>query len=215
MTQDIKVLTTWILICVFVAAVGSTAVPILYAFSNWRARRLGQLFMLQAVAFAIAIDFTFLFNIWTPKSILVLFWLNALVFTFIAASTTALTWYMWKLNHPKKRSNMLLNDSTYKVLKFLAQILLPALGALYFGLAQIWHLPKAEEVVGSVTVIDTFLGLILGLSTKAYNDSDVKYDGVFSVVPHDDGSALRLTSVDHNALDPATGKEELLFKVVK
>lgn len=103
MTHNLEVLTVWILFCVFIAALGATAVPILYSFSKWRERRLGQLFMLQAVSFALAIDFTFLFNIWTPKSILVLFWLNALVFTMIAISTSALAWLMWRLNHPKKR----------------------------------------------------------------------------------------------------------------
>lgn len=71
----------------------------------------------------------------------------------------------------------MLNNTAYDRLKWTAQILLPALGALYFGLASIWGLPKAEEVVGSITVIDLFLGALLSLSMKQYNQSDSRYDG--------------------------------------
>lgn len=52
---------------------------------------------------------------------------------------------------------MKMNDKTYDVLKWIATYLLPALGTLYFALAQIWNLPYGEQVVGSITAIDTFL----------------------------------------------------------
>lgn len=106
MSENIEFLGMWILICTIVAAVGTTAVPVLYAFSPWRSRRLGQLFMLQAVAFAMAIDLTVLFEIWRPINILVLFWVNAVVFTFIASSTSALAIFMWRLNHPSKKKDV-------------------------------------------------------------------------------------------------------------
>lgn len=64
---------------------------------------------------------------------------------------------------------MKMNDKTYDVLKWIATYLLPALGTLYFALAQIWNLPYGEQVVGSITAIDTFLGVVLGLSTGQYN----------------------------------------------
>lgn len=63
---------------------------------------------------------------------------------------------------------MKMTNKAYDVMKFIAQILLPAIGALYFGLANIWALPYAEEIVGTITVIDTFLGAILGISSAAY-----------------------------------------------
>ena len=62
----------------------------------------------------------------------------------------------------------MMNNRTYDVLKWIAQILLPALGNLYFALAQIWGLPYGEEVVGTITAIDAFLGAILGISSAAY-----------------------------------------------
>ena len=43
-------------------------------------------------------------------------------------------------------------------------------GALYFGLAKIWKLPYPEEIVGTITVIDTFLGCLLGISTMNYEE---------------------------------------------
>lgn len=64
---------------------------------------------------------------------------------------------------------MKMNDKTYDVLKWIATYLLPALGTLYFALAQIWNLPYGEQVVGSITAIDTFLGVVLGLSASQYN----------------------------------------------
>lgn len=62
-----------------------------------------------------------------------------------------------------------MSNKVYDVLKWIAQILLPALGALYFGLAGIWNFPYAEEIVGTITVIDAFLGVLLGISTARYH----------------------------------------------
>lgn len=64
---------------------------------------------------------------------------------------------------------MKLNDKVYDVLKWIAQYLLPALGTLYFALSTIWGLPYGEQVVGTITAIDAFLGAILGISSITYN----------------------------------------------
>lgn len=61
-----------------------------------------------------------------------------------------------------------MSNKLYDVLKYIAQIVLPALGALYFGLSRIWGLPYGEEIVGTIAVIDTFLGALLGISTAQY-----------------------------------------------
>lgn len=62
-----------------------------------------------------------------------------------------------------------MTNKTYDVLKWIAQYFLPALGTLYFALANIWNLPFGEEVVGTITAIDAFLGVLLGISTMQYN----------------------------------------------
>lgn len=63
----------------------------------------------------------------------------------------------------------MLPNKVYDVLKWIAQILLPALGTLYFALASIWGFPYAEQIVGTITAIDCFLGALLGISTHLYN----------------------------------------------
>ena len=60
-------------------------------------------------------------------------------------------------------------NKTYDVLKYIALIVLPAIGPLYFALAQIWGFPYGEEIVGTVTAVDAFLGAILRISTNVYN----------------------------------------------
>lgn len=62
-----------------------------------------------------------------------------------------------------------MNDKVYDVLKWIAMYLLPALGTLYFALAGIWGLPYGEQIVGTITAVDTFLGVILGISASHYN----------------------------------------------
>ena len=63
----------------------------------------------------------------------------------------------------------MLSDKTYNILKWIALYLLPAIGTLYFALAGIWHFPFGEEVVGTITALDTFLGVILGICSASYN----------------------------------------------
>lgn len=64
---------------------------------------------------------------------------------------------------------MKMSNKVYDILKAIAQIILPGIGTLYFALASIWNLPFGEEVVGTITAIDTFLGALLGVSTATYN----------------------------------------------
>lgn len=66
----------------------------------------------------------------------------------------------------------MLNNNTYDVLKWIAQILLPALGTLLFALSKVWGIPYATEIVGTITAVDAFLGAILGISTLQYNKTD-------------------------------------------
>lgn len=63
---------------------------------------------------------------------------------------------------------MKISNKTYDTLKWVALYLLPALGTLYFAIASIWGLPAGDKVVGTITALDTFLGVILGISTSQY-----------------------------------------------
>lgn len=64
---------------------------------------------------------------------------------------------------------MKMSNKAYDVLKYIAQIVLPAIGTLYFALASIWSLPYGEQIVGTITAVDAFLGALLRISTNKYN----------------------------------------------
>ena len=61
-----------------------------------------------------------------------------------------------------------MSNKTYDILKYAAQIALPALGTLYFAPSSIWGLPYGEQIVGTVTALDAFLGALLGVSAAQY-----------------------------------------------
>ena len=63
---------------------------------------------------------------------------------------------------------MKMNDKTYDVMKHVSQIILPAMGTLYFALAELWNFPYAEEIVGSLTAVDAFLGTLLHVAQLKY-----------------------------------------------
>ena len=65
---------------------------------------------------------------------------------------------------------MNLSNKVYDVIKQIALVWLPAIGALYFALSGIWGgIPYGEEVLGTLTGIDTFLGAVLKISSINYN----------------------------------------------
>ena len=69
----------------------------------------------------------------------------------------------------------MMSNKAYDVMKWIAMYLIPAVGTLYFALAGIWNFPYGEEVVGTLTAVDTFLGVILGISTAKYNKQSEEY----------------------------------------
>jgi len=103
---------------------------------------------------------------------------------------------------------MIKNDKTYDLLKYLAQIVLPGVGALYFSLAGIWGLPEPDKVVGTITVIDVFLGLLLKRSSDVYNASDEKFDGSIVV---DDAEVVSVELKDETGV--LDNKDEIVLKV--
>lgn len=62
-----------------------------------------------------------------------------------------------------------MSNRVYDILKYIAQIVLPAVGTLYFALAGIWGFPYGEQIVGTITAVDTFLGVVIGISNSNYN----------------------------------------------
>lgn len=106
---------------------------------------------------------------------------------------------------------MIKNNKTYDILKYVAQIFLPAVATLYFALAQVWGIPYGSEIVGTIVAVDTFLGVLLGISTAQYNKSEHKFDGSIEVTETDGLKtfSLNLDSDPEDLLD----KDEVAFKV--
>lgn len=113
---------------------------------------------------------------------------------------------------PDNDSSLILSDSVYKKAKFVAQIVLPAVSTLYFTLGNIWGFPAVENVIGTIAAINVFLGAILGLSTRAYNNSEGKYDGDLVYSIGDSGKLSYLMELNDDPT-PLKDKSEILFKV--
>jgi hypothetical protein len=108
-------------------------------------------------------------------------------------------------------SRPLLSDKTYTTLKHSAAIALPALSALYFALAQIWHFPDTAQVMGTIAAVNTALGALMGVSSLSYNNSDAKYAGSLIRVETPDTINYTL-ALNHDA--PSLDKmDEATFKV--
>lgn len=108
---------------------------------------------------------------------------------------------------------ILITGKTYDYLKFLVQVALPALGAAYFALAGIWGLPSAEQVVGTIVVIDGLLGTLLQLSSTAYAKSDARFDGKIHVIQGEDGKKTFDLRFDGDPVQEIAANDTILFKV--
>lgn len=105
------------------------------------------------------------------------------------------------------------NIITYKVLKYVAQIVLPAVGTLCFTVDQIWKIGHGTEVVGTIVAVDTFLGVVLHLSSTAYKSVEPTYAGIIEVTETDTVKNFSLNlDTDPDDLDKS---EFVLFRVKK
>lgn len=107
-----------------------------------------------------------------------------------------------------------LPSKVYDILKWVAQILIPAAGTLYFALDQIWGIFDAERIVGTLTAVDVFLGVVLGVSTMNYNKSGRNVDGDMIVdTSHPDKDVFRMALNG----DPSdmVGKRKVTFRVMQ
>lgn len=76
-----------------------------------------------------------------------------------------------------QKKNSILSNRGYDILKWVTVLVIPALGTFYATLALIWGFPAGEQVLSSTVAVNLFLGTILGLATKSYNQNESRYDG--------------------------------------
>lgn len=83
-----------------------------------------------------------------------------------------------------------MTNKTYDVLKFIAQIVLPAVGTLYAALAKVWGFPYGAEIVATITAIDAFLGAMLGISSHQYYKDGKDVAGTITLNPEEETAAF-------------------------
>lgn len=111
-----------------------------------------------------------------------------------------------------RKMNTTFSNGVYDALKFIAQVVLPAVGTLYFALSQIWGLPAAEQVVGTIIAVDAFLGVILGFSSVSYKqETQGKLIGFVDVHNTEEGKQVVL-NFPGNPMD-IVNHDKVTFKV--
>jgi hypothetical protein len=110
-------------------------------------------------------------------------------------------------------SRFFLSERAYAIDKWLVMVVIPAFGTLYFALSQIWGFPAGKQVLGTLASIQTFLGVLLGVSSVNYNHSDVKYAGTMNVIEQEDKTVYSLEL--NGPPEDLEKKKEVTFKVAK
>lgn len=105
----------------------------------------------------------------------------------------------------------MITGKLYDYLKWLAQVVLPGLGALYAALGGLWGLPAVLEVSGSILAIDAFLGVLLGISQTNYTKQ--VGGGVANVIPKDGGGFTYDLVLDNADLADVGNMKEIRFKI--
>lgn len=112
MAENLDLLMFWYRVVCVVCSITTTAVPVLYAFTPWRTRLFGKLFMVQAISFAVAMDMSTLFAFWQPSNILIVFWVSIAMLSAIGFSTAGLAVMMIVI--PFRVRRQVRNDSQQK-----------------------------------------------------------------------------------------------------
>lgn len=108
---------------------------------------------------------------------------------------------------------MHLSNRAYNVIKWTITIFLPAVGALYYALAEIWDFQRIPGVNGTINAIITFLGLLIGYSSRQYNKSGAGSDGEL-IINEVDGEKFPALAAKGSSLDDFADKESVTLNVV-
>lgn len=110
-------------------------------------------------------------------------------------------------------TNKILSNTQYDWSKRLVQVVLPASGSAYFALGNVWGLPATEEVVGTLAIVATFLGAVLGVSNANYRAQGIGYDGDAVVVTDEGGMRTVMLELGDNPETVLENNDEMRFKI--
>lgn len=105
-----------------------------------------------------------------------------------------------------------MKNKTHDILKYIAMIWLPAFGTLVFALTDLWSVSWGQQAVGTIMALDTFLGVILGISTRTYNMAGGNFDGHL-IVDQEDPLKDTYTLDLKTPLSEIPGKTDIRLKV--
>lgn len=105
-----------------------------------------------------------------------------------------------------------MNNKTYDILKYIAQIVLPAIATLYTGIAKLWGLPYGAEIPGTIMLVDTFLGALLMISSNNYYKSGKDTDGTLMIDPSGDTEKW-LFALNGTPIEEIAEKMQIKLKV--
>lgn len=110
---------------------------------------------------------------------------------------------------------MIFNDKTYKILKWLVLVALPAVGTFYFAVGNVWGLPAPEQVVATLSAIAACLGSLIGISSRNYaaNGRPGETVGVLRIDSTDPEKDLYSLELEGDSLDRLPGLDKATFKV--
>lgn len=63
----------------------------------------------------------------------------------------------------------ILSNRAYDIIKWIAIVVIPALGEAYVRLSNVWNLPYGQQINETALVITFLLGALIGISTVQYN----------------------------------------------
>ena len=104
------------------------------------------------------------------------------------------------------------SNKVYDFLKAIAQFILPAVTTLYATLGDIWGLPYVVQISATLAAVNTFLGIILGISTAQYKKSDAYTDGTLKIDTSDPNTD-RALMVAKTPFEEMKTKSIVTFKV--
>lgn len=103
-----------------------------------------------------------------------------------------------------------ISDALYNRLKWATQYLLPAVAVFYVSISEIWDLGHGAQVLGTIAAVEALMGVVLGLSSRAYNHDEQRFDG--AVIETGDPNSPH--SLEFAApLSELTKKDEITLKV--
>ena len=101
------------------------------------------------------------------------------------------------------KQGFVLGTRLYDQVKFIVTIFFPALATFYAAVAGLWGFPNVQPVVGTITALSLFLGLLIGISSKNFSSQPITGTpvGKFVVQELPDGKKTVSLAFDRDPAD--------------